>query len=206
VFFLAAGLAHHLFVFNYRIGDSYAFYLTWYPYACALAAAGLGWLMRMAGRFLPRLAVGLRPALGLALIGLALAPFTTLGLSYLRQGEALFEGYSFPSRQDRAYWYADIAATVRALPANAVVYEDWWNLYPAYYAAYIEQGRTDLWFLEATPYSEKGGMAESMVAFAVEKAGEGPLLSVNEQPALRRAGLVQSNILVGSKRMFKYSR
>ena len=205
VFFLAAGLAHHYFVFNYRIGDSYAFYLPWFPFACTLAAAGLGWLLRMAARYLPRLAVGLRPALGLVAIGLALAPFAGPSLAYLQQGEALFEGYSFPSNQDRAYWYADISAMVKALPANAVVYADWWDLYPAYYAAYVEQGRTDLWLLEATPYSKKGGMAELMVAFAVEKAGAGPLLSANELPALRRAGLLQSSVLVGPMRMFKYS-
>jgi hypothetical protein len=61
---LAAGLAHHLFIFNYRIGDIYTFYLAWYPFACALAAVGAGRLMDSAARYLPRLAIGLRPALG----------------------------------------------------------------------------------------------------------------------------------------------
>jgi hypothetical protein len=69
----------------------------------------------------------------------------------------------------------------------------------------VEQGRTDLWFLEPIPYSKKGGMAKTMVAFAVEKAGEGPLLSLAPLDPLREAGLKQSNVLVGQTRMFEYS-
>ncbi|HMN61225.1 MAG TPA: hypothetical protein PJ988_12715, partial [Anaerolinea sp.] len=205
-FFLLAGLAHHYFVFNYRIEDSYAFYLAWFPFLCALAAAGLGWLLRMAARYLPGIAAGLRPALGAGAILLALLPFAGPSLGYLQQGEALVEGYSFPSNQERAAWYADISRTVKALPANAVVYSDWWSLYAYYYAAYVEQGRTDLWFLEPTPYSIKGGMAKSMVEFAVEQAAKRPVLSLNPLEPLRQAGLKQSNLLAGGARLFEYGR
>ena len=196
-FFLAAGLAHHLFVFNYRIGDIYTFYLSWYPYACVLAAVGAGWLMDAAARYLPRLAVGLRPALGCALVVLAIAPFAVQSLEYIRQGEALFDGYSFSSNRERAAWYAVISKTVKALPQNAVVFANWNDLYAYYYAAYVEQGRTDLWFLEPTPYSKKGGMAQSMADFAVKKAGEGPLLSLEPLEPLREAGLRMSVVMVG---------
>ena len=205
-FFLLAGAAHHYFVFNYRIEDSYAFYLAWFPFLCALAAAGLGWLLRMAARYLPGIAAGLRPALGAGAILLALLPFAGPSLGYLQQGEALVEGYSFPSNQERAAWYADISRTVKALPANAVVYSDWWSLYAYYYAAYVEQGRTDLWFLEPTPYSIKGGMAKSMVEFAVEQAAKRPVLSLNPLEPLRQAGLKQSNLLAGGARLFEYGR
>ena len=64
VFFLLAGLVHHLFVFNYRIGDRYAFYISWYPYASVLAAGGLGFLTRLVSGWLPKWKFWLSPVAG----------------------------------------------------------------------------------------------------------------------------------------------
>lgn len=204
VFFLLAGLAHHLFVFNYRIGDRYAFYISWYPYASALAAAGLGFLTHLVLGRLPKWKFWLRPALGILALVLAVAPFARQGLAFVREGEAYFEGKSFPSRLARNDWYYLISATVKELPENAVVFVDWYNLYPYYYAAYVEQGRTDLAFHEPVPYSIKGRMAKTMVQFALEEAKSRPVYALFELEEFDRAGLEERFVWVGPTRLVEF--
>ncbi len=203
-FFLLAGLAHHFFVFNYPIGDIYAFYLPWFPYLCALAAAGLGWVLREVGRRLPRWQAGLSLALGLAAVIVTLAPIAGRGMMFIGDGEAAFEGRGFPSKTDRAGWYRLISATVRSLPENALVFADWYNLYAYYYAACVEQGRTDLAFVEPIPFSTRGLMAQSLIAYAKEQAQKRPVMALMELQDLREAGMAQRPVRVGPTQMFRY--
>jgi hypothetical protein len=204
VFFLLAGLAHHFFVFNYRIGDRYAFYISWYPYASTLAAGGLGFLARLVSGWLPKWKYWLSPALGILALGLAIAPFAGQGVAFVREGEAHFEGKGFPPRLERTAWYNLISATVKELPENALVFVDWSNLYPYYYAAYVEQGRTDLAFHEPVPYSIKGRMAETMVQFALEEAKSRPVFALFELKEFDEAGLEETFIRVGPTQLVEY--
>ena len=122
----------------------------------------------------------------------------------MREGEAYFEGKGIPPRLERTAWYNLISATVKELPENAVVFVDWTNLYPYYYAAYVEQGRTDLAFHEPIPYSIKGRMAETMVQFAIEEAKSRPVYSLLELEEFDQAGLEVMFVRVGPTQLVEY--
>jgi hypothetical protein len=205
LFFLLACTAHHLFVFNYRIGDSYTFYIPWYVYACALVAAGFGWLNKRVSRLLPRGKFYTAPVLGLLFIGLALGPGASRTIEFIRQGEPRYEFTKNPSYLETIGWYAQISSTVKRLPQNSLVFVDWYNLYAYYYAAYVEQGRTDLWFVEPTPYSNKGHMADTMIEFAVEQAPNRPVFSLWPIDEFRQAGLKASNKVFLSTTLIQYT-
>jgi hypothetical protein len=55
------------------------------------------------------------------------------------------------------------AQRLQGIPQGAVLVLDWRTLYAACYLAHVELGRTDLRFIEATPYGGSGGLAQSLI-------------------------------------------
>jgi len=166
LFALAALLVHNLYTFNYNIGDNYVFYIPGYVYLALLSAAGAAALFELAGRLArkrPRLSLALSTALGLALLAAVFQPFVPSRMQMLKTGQAVFAFTGIPTPAETRAWYANIRATAAALEPNAIVYAGWGDVYAYTYAAWIDLGRSDLRFIEPTPYSKKGGMAASML-------------------------------------------
>jgi hypothetical protein len=169
LFTLLAVLCHNLYTFNYNIGDNYVFYIPGYVYLSILSAAGAAGLIAL----VKRLAAGLRAvpihlpslAVGLLLLFLAFQPFYQSRLEMLKTGQAVFEFTGIPSPAETLDWYQNIRATVAAMEPNAIGYIGWNDLFAYTYAAWVDLGRTDLRFIEPSPYSQKGGMATSMLNF-----------------------------------------
>jgi hypothetical protein len=88
------------------------------------------------------------------------------------------------------------------MPENALVLMDWYNLYGYLYAAQVEQGRTQMQFMEAYPYATKNEIADSLLDFLREKMKNGyPVYSLNQIDELQRSGFRLSSRPVGVNRM-----
>lgn len=204
VFFSAALLAHTLYTLNYDIGDIYVFYVSLYVYVSVLMAQGagtvLGWLARLPG-IAGRVAF---PAAGLLLIGLALAPALPQRLAALQAGEIRFDFMGLISNRELQGWRALTADNVRRLPANAVVLTDWTELYPSFYAAVVEQRRSDLRFLETYPYAPGRPLAATLVVFVRDQIAQGhPVYADRDLPELARDGLALRQTVIGTRRVFQ---
>ena len=188
-FFLTALLAHWVFAFTYRIGDIFVFYIPGYVLMALLAAygaaSGIGWLAQLASRGVPFAQAAVLAAMLVFGIWPVLAPQWWA----VRAGAIPFrdiEGYPVDSQT------ADVARVagrvVEHLPPNAVVFVDWYWLYPYYYAAHIEHSRWDLRFIEAAPRADRAGLPESALAFVGENIATHPILFARYWPELEHAG------------------
>lgn len=206
-FFLVAGVFHHFFVFNYPIGDIYTFYLPWYPFLLTLAGQGVALLLGLvAARPSPRVAAVIRTVVTAGVLTLAMLPFWGPSLDYLRAGEAQVPGKSFANNEQRQAWYLLIRAAAKELPENAVMFTDWEGLFAYYYASRVEFGRSDLRIHEPYPFSIRGGMADTMLAYAVEQAGQAPILSTMPIEPFVQAGLRESTKLYGPVTFYVYEK
>ena len=186
VFTLVALLVHNLYTFNYDIGDNYVFYIPGYVYTAILAAGGVSGILSFIGWILKKKAVLRSAAIGAAgllLLILAVQPLAAERWQMLRAGEAVFEFTGIPSPQETAAWYQRIRATAAAMEPNAIGYISWGDMYAYTYAAWVDLGRTDLRFIEPTPYSKKGGMAATMRKFIRSNLSQRPqyFQSINNQ-------------------------
>lgn len=173
LFFLVAISAHTVYTLNYRIGDIYVFFISFYVYLMALAAEGTALLLRGL-KFLP---YGwekiLHPLLGLGLVVLALAPLISSRAEMVQEGQARWDFMGLPSEIELDDWHQIITFNVADLPQDAIVLMGWSDLYGYTYVAQIEQGRPDLLFIEAYPYASKPEMAESLFDFLRDRLREG---------------------------------
>lgn len=202
-FYLAAIFVHHLYTFNYNIGDIYVFFLSGYVYLATLMAEGIADLLRYADREPQRVRNIAVPALAAVLLALTIWPHFSDRIDPLQKGEIRFRVNYLPSNQELEGWSDRIRASAAALPDDAVVLMDWSDLYAYYYAAQIEQGRPDLLFMEAYPFAAKDRMADSMFDFLREKIESGhPVYTVREINELRRGGFNYSSVPVGPTRMY----
>ena len=156
------------FILNYEPPDKMLFYLPTYLPIAVAAGAGAGLILELAHRGLS--ALGRRgwlvlyvvPALLLA-VGLA-GPLARSRWQALRVGAGTFVGESYPyPLRDLAEPRRLAARRLQGIPEGAILVLDWRTLYAACYLAYVEEGRTDLRFIEATPYGGSGGLAQSLV-------------------------------------------
>lgn len=196
-FFLAAILVHLVYTLNYEIGDIYVFYISLYVYLSILAAEGVtvllryAVLLRAAAHSSPtaQLRSGLVPAAVVLLLLLAVLPFAGSRIRFLQVGQARWDFMNLESNARLANWQASIRDSVEALPENAIVLTDWYNLYGYVYEAHVEQGRPDLLFIEAYPFSTKPGMAESLLVFLAQQMEQGrPVFTVSRLDELARGG------------------
>jgi len=204
---LFLGLAyatHMLYTLNYQIGDIHVFFVNAHLYLGIGLAAGIGATLRWAERQ-PWLRPTLTPCLALALlISISLTRSAPSTWALLRTGEAYRDLSGAPSAQETARWHNQISATVAALEPNALVLLGWRDLYPYIYVAAIEQGRDDLQFVEAMPYSGRDGMVDSMRAYLVDAARQHTIYAEQELPALAPPLFDVSQQQVGPTRFFVY--
>ncbi len=205
---LGAALALHWLVsFNYQIGDIYVFYLPGYVLLALLAASGFqqfglwfGLRFRCAGR---PVQAGLQIALLALCVGITLGP----RLPAVWAGEVPFVGESRYLLQEDVSPMVKIAAnTVEQMKPNAVVFIDWNWLYVYYYAAHIEQGRTDLRFIEAAPRADRPGLPRSVIDFIAANIDERPIYFSHPFPEVEAAGFRYQRTEIWYTTFFKVAR
>ncbi len=156
------------FILNYEPPDKVLFYLpTYLPIAIA-AGAGAGLILELAHRGLS--ALGQRGWLVLYIVpALLLAvwfagPLARSRWQALQAGAGTFVGESYPYPLRNLAEPRRVAVQrLQGIPQGAILVLDWRTLYAACYLAHVEQGRTDLRFIEATPYGGSGGLAQSLI-------------------------------------------
>ena len=178
------------FFANYDIGDIETFYIISYVPLMLLVSAGavalfdgLGWL---AGR------VGIRAAWVGTLVGLGLVLVTfapqvhTLSqswqaghITFLKGGQAQ---YPYPVN-DAQRPHVDARRIVNQLEDDAILFTDWNRLYPAYYVAHVEQGRTGIWVHETYPCCERG-LSKTAMEYIAANIGLRPIYFTQSDPAL----------------------
>jgi hypothetical protein len=86
--------------------------------------------------------------------------------SSVQRGEIPFIGEeNYLLWEDPAPTNRIITRTVEQMKPHTVVFMDWYWLYTYYYIAHVEQGRTDLRFIEPAPRADKWGLPESVIDF-----------------------------------------
>jgi hypothetical protein len=206
VLFLLALTVHWAYTFNYAIWDLYVFYIPGYVLLTLLAAAGAGWLVDGFHRLVQRrrLRIVFEPLLALAVLAGGLWPAFAPRLGLVTDGHLAFDYESFRADDaDVADLHDFVSATVRSLPPSAIVFTDWDRLYPLYYAAHIEQGRTDLVFHETIPQMENNRLADSSVAYVRANLPDHPVFFSERRPEITAAGYRLVPVRVGPAQLYR---
>ena len=203
--FLLVALALQLVIYvNYGVGDRYVFFIPTYVLWSLLAAAGAAGVLQFAGRWSWGNHAAIQAGLGAALALLCVWPLLQPQWPAIRTG-------STPFAREREYLVqpdtpsiARIAPLVTAaLEPNAIVFTNWTWLYPYYYAAHIEQGKTGIQFIETAPRSEQRGLAASLFEFIDANINERPIYSTEQEMAFVRAGYRLRAVPVGPTTMYR---
>ncbi len=164
------------FVTNYDVGDIQVFYIPGFVILTLFVGAGsalvldlIAWLAQRRPH-LTRGAAGAASAAGLVLLAGLPWPLTPVIQEAWAEGRATFiaEGdfadYPYPVH-DPEYPREDALALVEGLEDNAIVFTGWDMLYPYYFVAHVEQGRTGLAFHETYPQDGVMRLADSTLAY-----------------------------------------
>ncbi len=187
--FLTALLMHWLFTFSYQIGDIYVFYIPGFVLLAMLAgyaaARIAGWLAQR----IPSAAQPVRIGTLLVIMALGIWPLLAPHWPAVRAGKVPFVGaQDYLIEDETATTYHLAQRVVEQLPANAIVFVDWNELYTYYYVAHIEQGRRDLRFIESAPRADRSGLPASTIEFIRANIATHPIFFVRRWPEVERAG------------------
>ena len=206
VLFLLALAVHWLYAFNYDLWDLYVFFIPGYVLLAVLASAGLGWLVDGLHRLI-RWQIGrlvVESALAVAVVVVGVWPVFAPNMILVRIGRPAFDFDGYPADSFGMNGvHRQATAIVRSLDENAIVFTDWYWLYPFYYAAHIEQGRTDLMFIETIPYIEGGELADSVIPYVHGRLADHPILFSKRQYKLRAAGYTFHVVPVGPTTLYR---
>jgi len=207
---LVALAVQWIYTFNYDIWDLYVFHIPGYVLLALLAGAGAGLLLEgwlaLARRWRGREAVGV--ALAAALLAVGVWPVLAVRRDdVLAGGPPAFGFDEYPVDDFSLDLLHPLAtATVLDLPEGSVVFTDWDMLYPLYYAAHIEQGRTDLTFIETFPRDDVGGLADSVVDYVEAQLPHRPVFFSERVPEIGEAGFAFSPFRAGPTRLYRVRR
>ena len=162
-------------------GVVHVLYIATYVPIAIWGAAGLAALAdgcrELAGRFSRR---SIPCDLLIALVGLGI-----VGWPMLQAGAFNEEGRRtcwVPPEEDpprveySAEFHRDVARLIDELPADSVVFTGWCLLYPYYYVAHVEKGRTDLRFIQDYPHPDHFELADSAFEYVKEVSPQRPVL------------------------------
>jgi hypothetical protein len=209
LFIVIALVTQLVFAFNYAIGDMiYVFYIPAYMLLALLSGAGLAAVV--AGvKTIPGLPENSWKAASIVVAAVALIfgvyPVAAVNNKYVAEGSTPpydFEAYPY-NDYVASVMHPGLTAMVLKLPDGAIVFGDWDDLYPRFWVAHVEQGRTDLMFHETYPADDQEGMADSAVEYIVEMAAIRPVFVPERIPQLTEAGLSYSPLRVGPVKMLK---
>jgi hypothetical protein len=211
---LVALTTQWLCTFNYDIWDLYVFFIPSYVLLAVLAAAGLAVAVDIVGRLTSRWGDG-RPwadmVLAVLVLAVAVWPILQPRLDTVRRGNVAFTSDDFDEYPVPAHSSSEDAQTLLRLsladaPENAIIFLDWDMLYPSYYVAHIELGRTDLMFVETYPADDQDGLAGSVLEFIATRQAEHPVFVSDRLPELLAAGYYLAPLRVGPTRLYRVVR
>jgi hypothetical protein len=207
LFLTIAMITHAAYTFNYSIGDIFVFFISLYIYLCVLIAEGAAVGFRLLSRLPNRAGLLIQPAVWLLLVWLAVAPVYESRAAFLQEGEARWDFMGLPSNRELNNWRTLVRYNVRAMETDTIVLMDWYNLYGYFYAAHVEEGRTDLLFLEAYPYSTRPGMPDSLLVYIGDRLDEGrPVYMLQQYDEVQRGGFRYNTRTVGLSNIFFIQR
>lgn len=203
VLLLPALFTQLFYFFNYEIWDLYVFYIPSYVILVLLAVAGMGGVADGGRKLLQREKAGWLLDVGIAAAVFIFAIYPT----FQPQQEAVVAG-TVPFAFDEYPVYSEsllpiARATVLDLPDNSIVFTDWDMMWPYYYAAVVENGRTDLTFIETYPADEQEAIADSVLGYIAAHIADQPIYFTEREPALQEAGYQFSPARMGPTRLVK---
>jgi len=215
VFFLTALVLHWIFYFNYRVGDQYVFFIPsylWLTMLSAVALGALGWLLPKEQRAIGRVPghvvrVGLNVIAMLALLFIGVLPVLAPRWPSVQQGKLPFlndPGYVVDSTFNLSY--QQVLLVLKELEPDAILFQNWPLLYPYWYAALIEQGRTDLRFIEQNPYHEPPDFPTSTIEFIRANLDQHPIYLADYKAELVRAGFRLLPVQMGFAQFYKVEK
>jgi hypothetical protein len=177
------------FIVNYDIGDIYQFYVpNFVPLAIAasVGAAALLDLLEWAVRKIPALpvktlfAAGVTILAGLAIVWVAVQPalpylqksWTAQRITFLDNTD--YGHYPYPV-DDPSYPYRDAQKIISQVEDNAIIFTDWSMVYPLYYVAHVEQGRTGISIHETYPAMTDKPFADTAVQYVADNYATRPI-------------------------------
>jgi len=209
LFFLALAV-HWGYTFNYDLWDLYVFFIPGYCMLATLASAGLGWLLDGLGRLIPQRVGRLmaEAVLAVAVLAVGVWPVCAPRLEMVRAGspdfpaDDRFNGYPADDYGMNGV-HQEATTFVRWLDPDAIVFTDWYWAYPFYYAAHVEQGRTDLVFLETIPQMENNRLPDSFIPYIRDRLPEHPIYFSERRPELVKAGFILIPTHIGSRLLYR---
>jgi hypothetical protein len=164
-----------IFITNYDIFDVVVFFVPTFIFLALWIGAGLGLLMQALTWGVYRigkgqLAVPAAEILGVTALLLTLKfwggnvidAWESKAVVFMRGTE--FEEYPYPIDDPEAVHTA-AQNVVNSIEDNAIIFTNWDMLFPYYYVAHIEQGRTSLDFHETLPQEGVSHIADSMLVY-----------------------------------------
>ena len=84
-------------------------------------------------------------------------------------------------------FHQDVRELIDALEPDAVVFTGWDLVYPYYYVAHVEMGRTDLVFIQDYPHRGQSDLADSALKYVKETASHRPVYLSDAKDKVRQA-------------------
>jgi hypothetical protein len=102
--------------------------------------------------------------------------------------------------------YKQVSLIAKDLEPNAIMFQKWDVLYPYWYAANIEQGRTDLSFIEQNPYHTSSGFPTSTIDFIRANFGKHPIYLAAYQSEVQQAGFKLRLVSIDFAQFYKVEK
>ena len=164
-----------VFITNYNIFDVVVFFVPTFIFLALWIGTGLGTLMQVIAAGVKRLrlekwAVPAAALLGVVVlrltvqywVGMAVETWEAKAVVFMRGTE--FEEYPYPLDDPQAP-HAEAQGLVEAVEEDAIVFMGWDLLFPCYFVAHVEEGRTGMDFHETYPQEGVTEIAESTAAY-----------------------------------------
>ena len=176
-----------------------------------LATAGLGVVVDIVGQLTSRwgdFRIWADVVLAVLVLIVAVWPIFQPRLDTVRQGSVAFtwddfEEYPVPPNSSSRDVQSLLRLSLADAPENATIFLDWDMLYPSYYVAHIELGRTDLMFVETYPADDQENLADSVLEFITTRQTEHPVFVSDRLPELSAAGYHLAPFRFGPTRLYR---
>jgi 4-amino-4-deoxy-L-arabinose transferase-like glycosyltransferase len=200
-----------LCTFNYDIWDLYVFFIPTYVLLAVLAAAGLAVVVDMVGRLASHWGdcrAWADVVLAVLVLVIAVWPIFRPRLDAVRQGSVAFtredfEEYPVPPNSSSGDLQALLRLSLADAPEGAIIFLDWDLLYPSYYVAHVELGRTDLMFVETYPADDQDSLAGSVLEFIATRQAGHPVFVSDRLPELSAAGYHLAPLRIGPATLYR---
>ncbi len=197
------------YFFNYEIWDLYVFFIPSYLILALLAVAGLGGLIdfiiwAFGQLFNPpkRIKTALDIIFALLVLAFAVWPIFQPQQEAFIAGEVPFDFDLYPQYDKNLVLITE--AVVTELPQNAILFTDWDMMWPYYHVAHLQNGRSDLTFIETFPADNLDGVAGSVITYVLDNVDDRPIFFEESPTQLEEMdNLHLSPTRIGSTRLIK---